>query len=748
MRRPNIYTSIFLLAKAFAIPSFAQDGASTIPVQQNRLAHSQSPYLLQHATNPVNWYPWGEEAFQKAKEENKPVLLSIGYSTCHWCHVMNRESFSNPEIAQYLNEHFVCIKVDREERPDVDTVYMNFLQRLTGSGGWPLNVWLTPERKPFFGGTYFPPRRQAGYNSPSFKDVLTRIQKVWTEGRAGLLADSDRIVKELNRANDLDSSADIAIDNTLRIAAIDSFHTAFDESNGGFGGAPKFPSPANLSFLLKAATDKSIEKSHRDRALEMATNTLEKLASSGTRDQIGGGFHRYSVDPAWQLPHFEKMLYDQALLANAYLEAWLITRKQAFKNAATTTLDYLLRDMQNQQGGFYSAEDAESIDPLNPDTKREGAFYVWSWDEIQPLLEDDALVDFARNYYSLTQAGNSPNGPYHTKELDGFNTLRRADSLENLAQKHTITLEQAQENVATINHVLFQERNKRVRPHLDDKIIVSWNGLAISALARGALYLQEERYQTAAAKAAQFIQANLYDDATGELTRLYRDSPSTVKGFADDYAFLVTGLIDLYESTADPHWLQWAKKLQETQNALFYDVPNGGFFSAQESSEIVFARSKQSHDGVIPSVNSVSIANLNRLSQFFNDAQYREKARKTVSVFLPRVQENPRRMPVLLDSMSLLIGKPVQIVVAGSPNSSEVQSILATVSKSFLPNRVLMYADSGASQRFLSENLEFITHVGTIEGKATAYVCENYACQLPTNDITVLEEQLASLRPE
>ncbi len=739
---PLLFLTIGLCQPTFSKASSEIQPQEPMPHSSNRLAASQSPYLLQHADNPVNWYPWGDEAFEAARTQNKPVLISIGYSTCHWCHVMNRESFSNTDTATYLNEHFICIKVDREERPDVDRVYMKFVQQLTGSGGWPLNVWLTPDRKPIYGGTYFPPQSQAGSGRPSFPDILSRIHDIWTSDQDNLLAQTDRLFEKLNHPSPSNSSPNSTLDNSIRIDAINAFHSAFDELNGGFGGEPKFPSPGNLTFLLHAAIDHNIPEEQRTAALDMATTTLEKIAAGGIRDHIGGGFHRYAVDRQWKLPHYEKMLYDQALLVSAYLDAWLINKNPTLKDAAHSTLNYLLRDMQDSEGGFFSAEDAESIDPLNPSAKREGAFYVWSWDEFAPLLNDDSLTTFARDYYTLTQPGNSPQGPYHTEDLQGFNTLRREIPLEELATQHALTLEQAQGYIDRINQTLFDERTTRTRPHLDDKIIVAWNGLAISALARGAQHLDEPRFAAAAAQAATFIKTKLYNSNTHTLTRLYRNAPSTVQGFADDYAFLITGLIDLYEGTANPAWLIWAQELQDKQIELFYDQEQGGFYSSLESPEIVFARSKDDYDGAIPSINSNSTNNLARLAQILGNETYAQKARQSLTYFSSLISRTPRQMPSLLDAIPRLINSPTQIVIAGNPNSEDTQALLKTINSTPIPNRILLYADSGPSQEFLAAHHEFLKTVTPIKNKATAYICENFVCQLPATNPKTLEDQL------
>ncbi len=712
----------------------------------NRLIDEQSPYLQQHAYNPVDWFPWGDEAFAKAKSEGKLVLLSVGYSTCHWCHVMNRESFSNPEIAAYLNEHYVCIKVDREERPDVDGVYMNFVQQLTGSGGWPMNVWLTSDRNPFYGGTYYPPERRFGTSNPAFPDILERIQKMWETEPESITSRSAEIVKTLNdnAQRDIEGSDEIGFD--VYEKAIQSFSSNFDPTNGGFGLAPKFPSPANLSFLLRCVSIKELPSDKRDQAKRMAFLTLDAIARGGIRDHVGGGFHRYSVDGEWRLPHFEKMLYDQALLAISYIEAWQLEGKNEYKEAATTTLDYVLRDMQNADGGFYSAEDAESLAPENPDRKREGAFYVWRHEEFTTLFGEEKGKRLA-SYFGAYPSGNAPSGPYHTEELHGYNTLRLAASLEELAKNSESSIEQTESWIHEATKTLFAERSKRKRPHLDDKIIVSWNGMILSALSKASMVFNEERYRQAAISAANFIKENLYDNASGKLIRLFRQNPSDVFGFAEDYAYLIQGLLDLYEATGNPKWIEWSQRLQLKQNDLFYDPEEGAYFDFEKSEEIVFAPMKEDFDGAIPTASSISTKNLARLGQILDDPALSSMSQQTAQHFLPAIRQQPQRLPALLDAMTYVVKKPIQIVIAGDLSKNETQALVREANTTSLPNRILLFADGAASQDYLKQKLAFFDGIEPIDGKPTAFVCENFVCQLPVNTVEGLKGQLADLTP-
>tara|TARA_B110000467_G_C18328956_1_gene491450 strand:+ start:648 stop:3089 length:2442 start_codon:yes stop_codon:yes gene_type:complete len=730
----------------FAVALFASTLiAAEMPspdAKPNRLINEQSPYLQQHAYNPVDWFAWSDEAFEKAKAENKVVLLSIGYSTCHWCHVMNRESFSNPETAAYLNEHFVCIKVDREERPDVDSVYMNFVQQLTGGGGWPLNVWLTPDRKPFYGGTYFPPDKSRGIRSATFGEVLSSIQETWTKDPASMLKQSAQIVDTLNGINQPEGEdAESVLNISLVGSAINAFKTSFNQRTGAFGRGPNFPSAANLSFLLKASVVKELDDTQRKDARNMALRSLDTISLGGIRDHIGGGFHRYTVDAEWKIPHYEKMLYDQATLVNAYLDAWLLTRDSKYRQPVLDTLEYLQRDMRHDQGGFFSAEDAESYESKETTEKREGAFYVWSSSEIASALKDDALIQLATAYFTLRDEGNAPSS-VNSEDLRGYNTLRIEQSFSDLAIQLNQSEAEIEGQVAQIKSLLFEAQVKKPRPHLDDKIITSWNGLAISAFSRAAQILDEPSYADSASQAARFIKSNLFDPKTGQLIRLYREAPSTVEAFSDDYSYLIQGLIDLYEATANPEWLDWANELQETQIALFYDEKDGGFFGFQATDEIVFNQSKDSFDGAIPTSNSISAKNLARLGQFFDNADYTNKARQTVIAFLPGISQSPTRMPALVDAALYVIKKPIQIVVAAKPGD---RSMLSVANNTLLPNRLLLHADAGASQAYLGKHLEFIQSANPIDGKATAFVCENFVCQLPARSPEDLAKQLNAL---
>ncbi|HEV8186001.1 MAG TPA: thioredoxin domain-containing protein, partial [Chthoniobacterales bacterium] len=569
----------------------AADARSSAPRERgNRLAHEKSPYLLQHADNPVDWMPWNEEAFAKARAENKAIFLSIGYSTCHWCHVMAHESFEDHATAEIMNREFVNIKVDREERPDVDRVYMTFVQATTGHGGWPMSVWLTPDLKPFVGGTYFPPEDRYGH--PGFRKVLERIAAAWKQDREKIAAQATQIAETLREAasGDKREAANLGAD-TLE-AAYQQIARSYDPQEGGFGGAPKFPRPVTLNFLFRIfargrvaqvsnlpATDSATWKvaPPAKQALEMNLFTLRKMAAGGMHDHVGGGFSRYSVDAFWHVPHFEKMLYDNGQLAVAYADAFQITREPLFEEVTRDILDYVRRDMTAPEGGFYSAEDADSIIEHGKPAHAEGAFYVWTQAEIEAALGGDAEV--FNFHYGVEPHGNAPAGADPHGEFTGKNIL---------IQRHTITetarhFDRGEEEVSRVlseaRCKLFGLRAKRPRPHLDDKIITAWNGLMISGFARAAQVVDECDYVAAAEHAAAFIRSHLYDESTKTLVRNYREGRSAAKGFADDYAFVIQGLLDLYEASFNVEWLKFAIDLQETQDRLFYDAENGGYFS-------------------------------------------------------------------------------------------------------------------------------------------------------------------------
>jgi uncharacterized protein len=666
----------------------------------NRLAGEKSPYLLQHAENPVDWYPWGEEAFEKARREDKPIFLSVGYSTCHWCHVMEHESFENEEIAAMVNKWFVPVKVDREERPDIDRIYMNFVQATTGGGGWPMSVWLTPDLKPFLGGTYFPPENRHG--RAGFPLVLGRIAEAWQNDRERILSTSAGMMEQLRAQAAASEAGEDRFAPSLLEAAYGMFRRIFDAQRGGFGQAPKFPRPSVHNFLLRYW-----KRTGDEQALDMVAATLLAMERGGMHDQLGGGFHRYSVDEYWFVPHFEKMLYDQAQLAISYLETYQITREAVLARAARGILDYVLRDMTAPGGAFYSAEDADSApDPAQLKHKSEGAFYIWSYAEVEELLGPELAKTFA-TAYGMERGGNVQNDPHH--EFTGRNILFQA-------REQDPALECARQ-------ILLAARGGRPRPHLDDKILTSWNGLMISAFAKAAGVLDEPRYLDAARRAAGFALTSLRR-ADGTLLRRFRDGEAAIGGMLDDYAFFVQALLDLYEASFEFEYLDAAVALAKRQAELFED-PGGGFFTSAQADTAALLRAKDDYDGAEPAGNSVALMNLLRLARLTGDATFGEAARRLIRAFEPRLRSTPWAMPQMLAAGEFDLAPGREAVVAG-----EREGDLTRVLRAFFdPNRVLLYADG--PMRRLHPQMESMASDG---GGQAVYLCENFTCHAPVRD--------------
>ena len=688
----------------------------------NRLIHEKSPYLLQHAHNPVDWHAWGSEAFEKARAEEKPIFLSIGYSTCHWCHVMERESFENEEIAAILNRYFVPIKVDREERPDVDRIYMAYVQATTGSGGWPMSVWLTPDLRPFVGGTYFPPENR--YGRAGFPLLLERIAEAWRNDRAKIVESSREVLSHLQRAAEVTPSG--SLEGSALASAFLQFRRSFDSKLGGFGQAPKFPRPVTHNFLLRYYA-----RTKNEEARDMVLATLRAMARGGMNDHLGGGFHRYSVDERWFVPHFEKMLYDQAQLAVSYLEAWQITHDPFFAGAARNIFDYVLRDMTDKDGGFYSAEDADSvIDPARPETKGEGAFYIWKQEEIDPLVRAPAAAWFCYRY-GVEPGGNVAEDPH--EEFTGKNIFFEAHTIEETARHFGAPVEQVASALEAAAQKLFRARSSRVRPHLDDKILTAWNGLMISALAQGGAILQEPRYGEAARRAADFILTRMYDEKTGVLLRRYRQQDASIAGFLDDYALFTQALLDLYETQFEISHLEMAIKLTEKQGERFEDQEHGGFYSTAEGDPSLLVRMKEDYDGAEPSGNSVAALNLLRLAQMTGRPDFQQSAERTLRAFASRIMGIPSAVPQMLVAYEFSLSKPKQIILAGDREAPETREMLRVLGTHFVPGRIVMLVNE-SSRHKLAGYLPVIETMMRINGKTTAYVCEDYACKLPTAD--------------
>jgi uncharacterized protein YyaL (SSP411 family) len=699
----------------------------------NQLAGQKSPYLLQHAHNPVDWHPWGPQAFEKARSENKPIFLSIGYSTCHWCHVMERESFENQQTADILNREFVSIKVDREERPDIDRIYMTFVQASTGSGGWPMSVWLTPDLQPFFGGTYFPPVNRFGH--PGFPAVLTQIANAWRTQHAQILDSARDAVEQLRKQTAVvpvhAGWADI--DATTIDTGFFVFRRTFDSHLGGFGGAPKFPRPSVLNFLLRYyARTKSEE------ALEMVSKTLREMAKGGMHDQLGGGFHRYSVDERWFVPHFEKMLYDQGQLAIAYLEAFQVTRDEQYAAVARDIFDYVLRDMTEAGGAFYSAEDADSAaDPSQPTVKSEGAFYIWSAPEIRALV-GEPVSDWFFHRYGVMEGGNVSNDPHG--EFTGRNILYQANELEDTALHFDRPVEEIRAALSRAVETLLAARGQRPRPHLDDKVLTSWNGLMISALAKGGAILDEPRYADAARRAAEFLIAHMYDAGSGILLRRYREGDAAIPGFLDDYALFAQALLDLYETQFDRRHLDLALQLTEKQRELFEDAAGGAFFSSPAGDRDLVLRVKEDYDGAEPSGNSVALSNLLRLAEIFNREDLRASVERLLAAFAARLTAAPVALPQMLAACGFRLGPARQIILVGDRDADDTNALLRTLHARFVPQKIVLLVDSAETRAALSAAIPAIASMEPLDGRASAYVCRDYTCQMPVNTADAFAE--------
>ncbi len=698
----------------------------------NRLIHEKSPYLQQHAFNPVDWYPWGEEAFQKAREEDKPIFLSVGYSTCYWCHVMEREVFENKELADLMNQYAVNIKIDREERPDVDRIYMKALQAMSGHGGWPMSVFLTHDLKPFYAATYIPPYPKHGI--PGFGDVLRAIHNVWKNERDKITETGQQVFDHLARA----ASPDLPkheLDDKILHNGFTRINEAFDPVNGGFGDAPKFPTPVMFNFLFSYYA-RTGEKS----AIDMPLFTLRKMANGGIYDHIGGGFHRYATDAKWHVPHFEKMLYDQAQLVSSYIDAYQITGEDFYASVAKDVLNYVKRVMTSPEGGFYSAEDAESaIDPDKPSEKEEGAFYVWEYSELESILTPDETA-VAELYYGLRKNGNVSSDPHGV--FTGKNILSIEKTKDDIARELNKDIDLVTNLLSSIRQKLFAAREKRPKCHLDDKILVSWNGLMVSACARAYQVFEDEQYLHMAKNAVQFIAHKLHDSNSGKLLRRYRDGESMIEAHLEDFAFFVRSLIDLYEASFDINLLDTALQLNEDMIELFYDEKDGGFFDTSGNDPSVILRSKEWHDGAEPSGNSIAIENLLRLSYMFGRDDYRDKAMESLSYFSELVNKAPQALAQFLAATGLALSKPKQIIIAGHTEEPKTRAMLRELHSHFIPGKVLLLADGSKSQDYLASKVEFIGTVKKIDNKPTAYVCENFTCELPVNEVDMLRKKL------
>ena len=691
----------------------------------NRLIHEKSPYLLQHARNPVDWYPWGAEAFEKAKKEDKPIFLSIGYSTCHWCHVMEEESFENAEIAKMMNEYFVPIKVDREERPDVDQVYMQAVMAMSGSGGWPMSIFLTPERQPFYGGTYFPPEDRWG--RPGFKTVLVTLARKWETERRQVLDAGRQMTEALQDEMRSQAAQSAVLDLKTLQKGYEQYQSQFDPEHGGFGSAPKFPRSHSLSLLLRFG-----KRTREGHAMLMAEQTLVAMAHGGLMDHLGGGFHRYSTDGEWHVPHFEKMLYDQALLARTYLEAYQATGKAFYGDVARKTLDYVLRQMTHANGGVYSAEDADSAaDAAKPHEKTEGAFYLWDHAEVAALLGPEKAALFSA-FYDVRPEGNAAHDPQG--EFEGLNILRERQTVQELALHFKKDEPEILKILAEAKTQLWKVREARPRPHLDDKILTDWNGLMIATFAQASRILEEPRYGDAARRAADFFIKTMITPK-GRLMHRWREGEVAIPGFLEDYAFFIHGLLDLYEATFEVHYLELARTLTLEMLRLFWDESSGGFFLTGKDAEAMITKAKEIYDGAIPSGNSVAILDLLRVGRITMDEAVEAKAAKALEVFSGALTRFPSGYPQMLIALDFLLGPSREIVLAGKAGDPGWDKMFKILYRPFVPNKVMAFHPAdGDDAKAIEALVPFIKNQVALEGKPTVYLCENYHCKLPVTD--------------
>jgi len=689
-------------------------------VHYNRLINEKSPYLLQHATNPVDWYPWGDEAFERALKEDKPVFLSIGYATCHWCHVMAHESFEDAGVAAILNKDFVCIKVDREERPDIDSVYMSVCQMMTGQGGWPLTIVLTAEKKPFFAGTYIP--KEARHGMHGLLELLPRITKLWQEHRSDLAASADEISAALQKIPG--STGNIYPDMSLLQEGYNELDARFDEAYGGFGSAPKFPTPYTLIFLLRFW-----KRTGTKRALAMVEKTLGEMRRGGICDQIGGGFHRYSTDSRWRVPHFEKMLYDQALLVMAYTEAYQATQNPQFRKTAEETIAYVIRDLSSPGGAFFSAEDADS-------DGTEGAFYLWTMHEVEQVLGKDDVALAAR-FFNITQAGNYP----ASTDKPGQNILYQTQSSAHPDLSSESSHSPEKSRIESIKKRLFVARAARSRPSLDDKILADWNGLFIAALAQAARVFRNETYLTAARLAMQFVLHHMHDEK-GDLLHRYRDGEAAIPAFGDDYAFIIKALIELYESTFEPSYLSSALDYNARFLSHFQDVQNGGFFTVPDTEKIVLVRKKEIYDGATPSCNSIAFENLVRLAHLTGDTAFGERGSELSRCFAETVQRSPSAYAGFLSALDNAIGPVQDVVISGNREDPDTQDMINALWDHYLPTVMVHFLPADDSRTRLFALVPFLRNLQSTGSISTAFVCTGHACSVPT---TETEKMLALL---
>ena len=686
------------------------------PEFTNRLIHETSPYLQQHAHNPVDWYPWGEEALDKARAENRPIMLSIGYSACHWCHVMEHESFENPQIAGVMNEHFINIKVDREERPDLDDIYMNAVTTMTGSGGWPMTVFLTPELKPFYGGTYFPPDDRHG--RPGFPRILMAVSQFYKDRRADAEEQGNKLQERLAEFAQFTSTVD-TINTPLLDEAQDEIEGNFDRVNGGFGTQPKFPGSMSLAFCLREHV-----RTGKQTLLDVVTTSLRKMGHGGIYDQLGGGFHRYSVDAEWLIPHFEKMLYDNALLMRTYIEAYQFNKNPMFHRIIEETAQYIIREMLQPGGGFYATQDADSED-------EEGKFFAWSPEEIHEVLGEEDGKLFCR-YYGVDEGGNFEHGK---------SVLHVNVAIDPLAAHLNVDSNHFRKVLTEGRGKLFALREQRVKPDRDDKILTDWNALMIGSMAQAYMVLGNRAYLRAAEGSMRFILDTLCKD--GRLLHVYKDGIAKLNGYLDDYAFTIGALIDLYEATFEPSWLETALSLNDTMNDQFWDDKDGAYFFTSADHEQLIVRSKNPYDNAVPSGNSVAVHNLLRLSAYTGRSDLRDKAERTLIVFHDMIKASPGGFGQLLCGLAWLQHGGQEIAVIGSPDDENTVAMLSVIRQHFRPYMVVALYDPISATQAPADLIPLLADRPQVDGKPTVYVCRNFVCQRPVTTVEELEEALA-----
>ncbi len=694
----------------------------------NKLKDEKSPYLLQHANNPVYWYAWNDETLKIAKEQNKPIFLSVGYSTCYWCHVMERESFENENIANLLNEYFINIKVDREERPDIDRVYMTALQSMVGTGGWPMNMFLTPDLKPFYGATYIPPK--AKYGRTGFEDIIEQINNLWITKRQEIITSSEKIFDLLKSRLNEKNNLTLNINEKIFEKSFESIQNIFDYEYGGFGLGNKFPRPVMLNYLLSL-----YYKDNNTEALDMVTFTLKKMCEGGIYDHLGGGFHRYSVDTYWRVPHFEKMLYDQSQITSVLFDTYAITNNKYFLNFAIETLEYVLNNLTDKNGGFYSAEDAESaIEESIPKYKEEGYYYTWEKSQIEETLGKENASIFCY-VFGVKYEGNTISDPHNI--FKNKNVLHLANDYFDAAKVFNKSPDEIEEIITKSKKILLDKRKKRPRPHLDDKILTSWNSLMISAFAKGYQITQYNKYKETAVKSCSFILNNLWDEKKNILYHRYRDEDVKFQGTLDDYAFLIKALIDLYEITFEEYYLKMAIKISEVTIDKFYDNVNSGFFDTENSVKDIILKTKDLYDGAEPSGNAIIMENFIRLGYITEDNKFKSIVENSIKYFYPKIENSHFSSPHMLHNILFNKITPKEIIFTGDLNDTGLNSLIKYIHGKFIPFKIFIYAN-----KYIEKYSTFIKDIVKDYDKTKIYICENQTCKLPIDNLEELKKIL------